>query len=310
MEETDDGPLVIGSLDEVSAFFQLHTHAVYLHNGQTYFVDQLDVERKVARVSQKALDYYTQAVDETSITVNDTEMSGSWRVSEVCFGEVSVSSLVMMFKKVKFEDRDSIGWENLDLPERTLDTAACWVVPPQDGINQCRKHGRVPSEGLKGIGNVMGEVVPLFAMCDVMDIGTTVDSSNTGRPTVFVYDRHPGGIGFSEKAYEMMEEVMTACIMVVSECECEEGCPSCVGAPLPPGGDGNSRGTIPDKEAALVLLHAMLEKEPYVPKHSRPGIATADGAAVEANGGGTIPVRPMPANVEAKIRKKVKGFRK
>ena len=114
MEETDDGPLVIGSLDEVSAFFQLHTHAVYLHNGQTYFVDQLDVERKVARVSQKALDYYTQAVDETSITVNDTEMSGSWHVSEVCFGEVSVSSLVMMFKKVKFEDRDSIGWENLD----------------------------------------------------------------------------------------------------------------------------------------------------------------------------------------------------
>lgn len=310
LEETDEGPQVIGSLDEVSAFFQLHTHAVYLHNGQTYFVDQLDVERKVAKVSQKGLDYYTQAVDETSITVNDTEMSGSWRVSEVCFGEVSVSSLVMMFKKVKFEDRDSIGWENLDLPERTLDTAACWVIPTQDGINQCRRHGRVPSEGLKGIGNVMGEVVPLFAMCDVMDIGTTVDSSNTGRPTVFVYDRHPGGIGFSEKAYEMMEEVMTACLMVVSECECEDGCPSCVGAPLPPGGDGNTRSTIPDKEAALVLLHALLEEEPYVPKHPRPGSAIADGVVVGANAAAVIPVRPMPANVEAKIRKKVKGFRK
>ena len=306
MEETDDGPQVIGSLDEISAFFQLHTHAVYLHNGQTYFVDQLDVERKVARVSQKGLDYYTQAIDETSITVNDTESSGSWRVSEVCFGEVSVSSLVMMFKKVKFEDRDSIGWENLDLPERTLDTAAFWLVPPQDGLNQCRQHGRVPSEGLKGIANVMGEVVPLFAMCDVMDIGTTIDSSNTGRPTAFVYDRHPGGIGFSEKAFEMVEEVITACLMVVSECECEEGCPSCVGAPLPPGGDGNTRGTIPDKEASMILLHVILEQEPYIPKYPRPGTSTVDPSGI----GGVIPVRPMAANVEAKIRKKVKGFKR
>lgn len=308
MEETEDGPLVIGTLDEVSAFFQIHTHAVYLHNGQTYFVDRLDVERKIANVSQKPVDYYTQAVDETSITVEDTEMSGSWRVSEVSFGEVAVSTMVTMFKKVKFEDRDSIGWENLDLPERTLDTAAFWVVPPQDGINQCRKHGRVPSEGLKGIANIMGEVVPLFAMCDVMDIGTTIDSSNTGHPTAFVYDRHPGGIGFAEKAYEMMEEVMTACMMVAEECACEDGCPSCVGAPLPPGDDGNTRGTIPDKEAALVLLHAMLEREPYVPKYPRPGTVPLPNG--QPGNIVPIPVKPMAANVEAKIRKKVKGFKK
>ncbi len=308
IDETEGDPQVIGSLDEISAFFQIHTHAIYLHNGQTYFVDQLDTERKIARVSQKALDYYTQAVDETSIVVNDTEMSGAWRVSDVYFGDVSVSSLVTMFKKVKFEDRDSIGWENLDLPERKLDTAACWVVPPQEGLNQCRQHGRVPSEGLKGIANVMGEVLPLFAMCDVMDIGTTVDSSNTGRPTAFVYDRHPGGIGFSEKAYEMIEDVITACWMVVSECECEAGCPSCVGAPLPPGDDGNTRGTIPDKEAALVLLHAMLQKEPYVPKHPRLEISIIGDIATHSDE--KIPVRPLSANVEAKIRKKVKEFKR
>lgn len=309
VEETEQGPQVIGALDEVSAFFQLHTHAVYLHNGQTYFVDRLDVDRKVALVSQKGLDYYTQAVDETSITVNNTEQEGAWRVSQVCFGEVSVATLVMMFKKVKFEDRDSIGWENLDLPEFKLDTAACWVVPPQEAINACRQFGRVPSEGLKGIANVMGEVVPLFSMCDPSDIGTVVDSSNTGRPTAFLYDRHPGGIGFAEKAYEMMEAVMSACLMVVSECECQDGCPSCVGAPLPPGEDGNTRGTIPDKEASLVLLHAMLEKEPYIPKYPRPGAVVhlekgMQGAAP------AIPVRPLAANVEAKIRKKVKGFKK
>ena len=314
--ERDDGPEVIGTLDEISAFFQLHTHAVYMHNAQTYFVDVLDVERKVARVSQQGLDYYTQAVDKTTIRVNETEMESGWRVSRICFGEVSVSTLVMMFKKVKFEDRDSIGWENLDLPSIALDTAGCWLIPPADALRRCREFGRVPSDGLKGIANVLAEVIPLFAMCDVTDIGTTIDSSNTGRPTLFVYDRHPGGVGFSEKVYEMMEEVVAACLTVASECGCEEGCPSCVGAPLPPmGDDGGTQGTIPDKEAALVLLYALLEREAYIPKRPRLVAEVTLGddpvsASVQSDASAPIPVHPMPANVEAKIRKKVRGFRK
>jgi DEAD/DEAH box helicase domain-containing protein len=314
IEQREDGPEVIGTLDEISAFFQLHTHAVYMHNAQTYFVDHLDVDRKVAAVTQKGLDYYTQAVDETTIKVNETEMSSDWRVSGLGFGEVSVTTLVIMFKKVKFEDRDSIGWENLDLPRLDLDTMGCWLVPPVEALRVCRSFGLVASEGLKGIANVLADVIPLFAMCDRSDIGTTVDSSNTGRPTLFVYDRHPGGIGFSEKVYEMMEEVVSACLTVVSECGCEDGCPSCVGAPVPPTGDnGGTRGTIPDKEAALVLLHALLEREPYVPKRrERSGPATsASEPASEGEGlSAAIPVRPMPANVESKIRRKVRGYKR
>jgi DEAD/DEAH box helicase domain-containing protein len=314
IEDTDNGPNVIGTLDEVSAFFQLHTHAVYMHNAQTYFVDKLDVERKLANVSPKGTDYYTQAVDETSIRVNEKESELRWRISDTCFGEVSVSTLVMMFKKVKFEDRDSIGWENLDLPEIKLDTTSCWVIPPREALRLCRDHGRVPTEGMKGIANVMAAVAPLFAMCDPADIGTTIDSSNNGRSTVFLYDRYPGGIGFSEKIYEMMEEVMTACWMVVSECDCEDGCPSCVGAPRPPeSAEDGTKEAIPDKEASLVLLHALLEKEPYVPTRPRRVLKpVAVGNGVVANGEPVepIPVKPMPANVEAKIRRKVRGFRK
>ncbi|MDA0711099.1 MAG: DEAD/DEAH box helicase [bacterium] len=150
MAESEDGPQVIGTLDEVSAFFQIHSHAVYLHNGQTYFVDRLDVDRKMAHVSQKPVDYYTQAVDETSITVEDTELSGTWRISEINFGEVAVSTLVTMFKKVKFEDRDSIGWENLDLPERTLETAACWLMPPRMASTCAGRTGGYPPRDSKG----------------------------------------------------------------------------------------------------------------------------------------------------------------
>lgn len=313
IEDTSEGPQVIGTLDEVSAYFQLHTHAVYMHNAQTYFVDRLDVDRKIANVSQQGLDYYTQAVDETAIKVNEMEVEQSWRVAQTCFGDVSVTTLVMMFKKVKFEGRDSIGWENLDLPEIKLDTMGCWLIPPRDVLRLCRTHGRVPTEGLKGIANVMAEVAPLFAMCDPSDIGTTIDSSNTGGPTLFLYDRYPGGIGFAEKIYEMMEEVVSACWMVVSECKCEEGCPSCVGAPQPPNlGDEGTRETIPDKEAALVLLHALLEKAPYTPKVPRPAdrpvavLAGTDGAPAATVV--SIPVKPLPTNVEAKIRRKVRSF--
>lgn len=314
IEETTDGSQVIGTLDEVSSFFQLHTHAVYMHNAQTYFVDQLDVDRKIAFVSQHGLDYYTQAVDETKIKVNDTETEQSWRISRTCFGEVFVTTVVIMFKKVKFEDRDSIGWENLDLPEIKLDTAGFWIIPPRDTLRLCRKHGRVPTEGLKGIANVMAEVASLFAMCDPKDIGTTIDSSNTGSPTVYLYDRYPGGIGFSEKLFEMVEEVVTACWMVVSECPCEDGCPSCVGAPGPPDlGDDTTREMIPDKEAALVLLHALMEKEPYVPKRPRSAerpVSVAAGTELETMADAPpIPAKPLPPNVEAKIRSKVRGFR-
>ncbi len=316
IEETDDAPRVIGTLDETSAFFQLHTHAIYMHNAQTYFVDRLDVDRKIATVSQQGLDYYTQAVDETTIKVESTETEADWRNSRICFGEVAVTTLVVMFKKVKFEDRDSIGWENLDLPALSLETDGCWLVPPADALARCRKAGRVPSEGLKGIANVMAAVIPLFAMCDGADIGTTIDSSNTGRPTLFVYDRHPGGIGFSEKVYDMMEQVVTACHMVVSECACDDGCPSCVGAPLPPNaGDDGTRGTIPDKEAALVLLHDLLGMEPYAPRRPRVDASVSvtageDPVGVTEAPSPPIPVRPMSANVEAKIRKKVRRFKR
>ena len=203
----------------------------------------------------------------------------------------------------------------IDLPDIMLETTGCWLIPPREVLRSCREFGRVPTEGMKGIANVMAEVASLFAMCDVADIGTTIDSSNTGRPTLFLYDRYPGGIGFSEKIYEMMEDVMTACWMVVSECDCEDGCPSCVGAPRPPElGDDGTRETIPDKEAALVLLHALLEKEPYIPRLPRRSLGTVVAAKSAGTNGDAkapaIPVKPLPANVEAKIRRKVRGFRK
>ncbi len=317
-DRTDpENPQVIGEVDEFSAYTLLHQQAVYMHNAETYFVQDLDLAQKVASVTRENLDYYTQAVSRTDIRVDDTEREDPWRISKKAFGAVTVTTLVYMFRKIKFSARESLGFGNLDLPAQTLETMAVWLMPPRQVLERVREYKRVAGDGLLGIANVAVEVLPLFVMCDTMDIGSVVDSSNTGTPTIFIFDRHPGGVGFAERCYDIIEQVLEACLFLIKECECEEGCPSCVGSPLPPYAqqdpDGSSRDSIPDKEAALMILHDILEKEPYVPKAPSPqrrrliemGLAAADVQVKE-----TEPprreIKRLPENVEAKIRRRLK----
>jgi DEAD/DEAH box helicase domain-containing protein len=216
-----------------------------------------------------------------------------------------------MFKKIKFGSRDSIGYENLDLPTRELETTSLWIVPPQSSLALCRKWGRVPSEGLKGIVNVLTEVIPFFVMGDTTDIGGVVDSANLGTPALFIYDKYPGGIGFAEKAFDWVEQIMTAALELISECPCRDGCPSCVGAALPMSAkDGpHERDLVPDKDAALVLLHDMLEREPYQPKERRPPVLDEATPSAGPGKAPSPPVKPLPPNVEAKIRSRVQDMR-
>ena len=306
-EMTDEGPQTIGMLDELSAFTQAHTHAVYLHDGEVFFVDELDVARKVVNVKRQELDYYTQSVTEPHIDLEATEREAKWRMSHVGSGPVSVSLNVVMFKKIKFESRDSIGYENLDLPTRTLDTTAMWIVPSKASLEACSRWNRVPAEGLKGIVNVLVEVVPLYVMGDARDIGGVVDSGNLGRPAMFIYDKYPGGIGFAEKAYEWVEQIMTSALELILGCPCSGGCPSCVGAPLPVSSVGGpeDRDLVPDKEAALILLHDLLEREPYTPKAVTPAQARRAPTPEPER---AMPVKPLPPGLEEKIRRRISGM--
>jgi DEAD/DEAH box helicase domain-containing protein len=130
------------------------------------------------------------------------------------------------------------------------------------------------------------QVLSLLAMCDRQDLGGIVDSSNTGSPTIFLYDRYPGGLGFAEKGYALIEELMEACLSLIEECECEQGCPSCVGSPVtrpPIHGDPDLMAgyPVPDKEAALVILHHLLGREPYHPKAPPPAPEESPPAAAD-----------------------------
>jgi len=298
---------VIGTIDETSAFQQVHPQAIYLHEAETYFVKDLDTEKKVAFVEKTDVDYYTQSITEVQVKVDKEEKNKEWRVSRVSFGDVSVTSLTFMFRKIKFGSRDSIGYGKCDLPPQVLETVGFWIVPPPEVLAEVRRWGRVPSEGLLGLSNVLKEVVPLFVMCDPLDIGTTVNSRSTDSPAIYVYDKYPGGLGFAMKAYELIEEIMNASHELISSCGCERGCPSCVGSPLPPFSqldpETGGKGMIPDKEAALIIVHALLEMEPYIPKVTE-----------EAKGEDKVLARPagkpLPVELEGKLRENLYRVRR
>jgi len=223
---------VIGTVDAISAPELVYPEAIYLHEGETYFTRKLDMEQKIAYVEKAEADYYTQPVLDTSLRVLKQKREKEWAGQRVVFGDADVTWATIAFKKIKFYSLDSIGYKTLDLPAQHLETGSMWLVPSAALMAQVRARGKNPVEGLVGIRNMMINVVPLFAMCDRQDVGGVIDSSNTGTPTIFIYDRFQGGLGFSERTYELIHEVLQACLVLVKECECTEGCPSCVGLPV------------------------------------------------------------------------------
>ena len=231
------------------------------------------------------------------------------------FGDVTVTFITFMYKKIRFYDRDSIGFGKVDLPPVPLETCGMWLVPPVEALHAVRRAGRSPAEGMLGLANVFGEVIGLFAMCDPQDVGTVVDSSNTGVPTLFLYDRYPGGVGFAAKGYELVEEILEACCELIHDCECEDGCPSCVGSPIPPyvqgEVDGEAQGVVPDKEAALVILHALLGRSRYIPSCPRRTAPKRERFRGEEAAGTAVarpPSEPLPERLELRLRRQLQRF--
>jgi DEAD/DEAH box helicase domain-containing protein len=262
IQDSSQGERVIGTIDEISALTQLHDHAVYLHAADTYFVNRLDLEQKIAHVERRDLDYYTQSVQTSQIRIDETEEERAWGASKLGFGDVTVTTSIPMFKKIKFHSRDSLGFEQLELPPQSLETVAVWFGPPQTAAELVVERGMVVGEALIGIANVLVEVAPLFVMCDVQDIGAVVDASCLGHDALFVYDRYPGGMGYARRCLDRFDAMLATVRDVIRDCGCEDGCPSCVGAAAPAFAlsdlDSSVRGRIPDKAAARLLLDATL----------------------------------------------------
>ncbi|MFA6107139.1 MAG: DEAD/DEAH box helicase [Candidatus Latescibacterota bacterium] len=261
IQDEADGHRVIGTMDEISALSQLHDHAVYLHGADTYFVNRLDLEQKIAHVERRDLDYYTQAVTTSEIRIDRTDQEGSCRDGLLGYGDVTVATAIPMFKKIRFHARDSLGFEQLELPPQLLETVALWFAPPAEMTRIMTERRLVVGEALVGLANLLVEVAPLYVMCDTQDVGTVVDARNLGRDVLFLHDRHPGGMGYARRCLERFEEILHTMAEVVRQCGCEDGCPSCVGSAVPPAAltdlDSAVRGRIPSKEGAIFLLDGL-----------------------------------------------------
>jgi DEAD/DEAH box helicase domain-containing protein len=322
-------PSAVGEVDFPSALWMVHPRALYLHDGQQYYVQELDLEKHVAVLIPVSLDYYTEPQRQTELRVLTESAREDVRGGEKGWGEVQVTTQVVGFKKLSWSTRENLGVEPLDLPAAELQTTAYWITLGDAALEDLRRtgawtndpndygpdwprislaarkrdgfrcqvcgvpeqgrehhvHHRIPfrafssaaqanrldnlvtlcpadhrraeqnvriRSGLAGVSYVLGHLAPLFLMCDPGDLGLHTDAAGSlrgGLPSVVLYDQVPAGIGFSQQLYEIHADLVNRALELVSQCPCEDGCPSCVG----PGGENGAGG----KGASLAILDAL-----------------------------------------------------
>src|SRR3954454_3671968 len=223
---------IIGTVEAGRAFATVHPGAVYMHLGQSYEVDELDLRSRRALVRSINGDWYTQPKKETETFIEEVRAQRMLGDVELNFGVVSVSEQVVAFQKKGVSDHQAIDLLPVDLPEEHFVTQALWYVMPEKLLRE-----EFPLDVLQGSLHAAEHsqiaVLPLIAMCDRWDIGglSTAFHPQTGRPTIFIYDGHPGGVGITRTGYHAFERLVDDALRLISECPCESGCPSCVQSP-------------------------------------------------------------------------------
>jgi DEAD/DEAH box helicase domain-containing protein len=277
-------PRVIAEVDFTSALTALHPKAIYIVEGEQFFVEKLDFEERKAYVKKTDIDYYTDAIDYTKITILDLFdkkglAGGTGRVSH---GEVHVATQVVGFKKIKFHTMENVGAGDLQLPQNEMHTTAWWLTIPSALMQSLPWPAEQRVNGLFGLSYLIHHVSPLFMMCDLHDVGVSIGDNTSGEPVrqltpqaraaaqsgdempvvmdpdfepnIFIYDNYPGGIGLSPSLFALESKLLEHALRTLEACPCRDGCPSCVGATNESGRDA--------KKVARALLQGLLGLEP------------------------------------------------
>jgi len=244
---------VLGIVERERAYSTVHEGAVYLHMGEQWHVRELDIQGRRAVVEPHAGDWYTQVKKDT-----ETAIERPLRVERRCglelsFGLVSVTERVVAYQKKGIRDQATLATIELDLPPTAFETEAVWYLPTPRQLEGLEAMPVLLSS-LHAAEHSMIALLPLWAMCDRWDIGglSTNVHQDTGVPTVFIYDGHPGGVGIAERGFEQFEGWVADTVRLLEGCPCERGCPSCVQSPK----CGNLNEYL-DKGGALKLLGRM-----------------------------------------------------
>ncbi|WP_078624123.1 DEAD/DEAH box helicase [Streptomyces monomycini] len=250
---------LLGTVDAAAAHTTVHDGAVHLHQGRTYLVEHLDLEDDVALVQEANPPYSTTARDTTAIAVLETETEVPWGDARLCFGSVEVTNQVVSYLRRRLITGEVLGETKLDLPPRTLRTRAVWWTVTEDQLDAARVNPEQLGGALHAAEHASIGLLPLFATCDRWDIGgvSLPLHPDTLLPTVFVYDGHPGGAGFAERAFHTAPEWLAATRKAIASCECEAGCPSCIQSPK----CGNGNDPL-HKRGSVRLLTELLKNAP------------------------------------------------
>jgi DEAD/DEAH box helicase domain-containing protein len=248
---------VIGTVDAARAFQQLHEGAIYLHQGDAYRVTRLDLVTRTAVVEQDEGRYYTEARVLTDLTIVHGRASRPLGEATAQFGDVRVTQQVVEYRRKQLFTDAVLGVEPLDMPEEDLPTTALWLELPDRLAEAVAAEGLDLAGGIHAVEHAAIGLLPLFAMCDRWDIGgvSYPQYPDTGRATIFIYDGYPGGVGVTEKGFELLDDLLARTLDAISSCPCEEGCPSCIQSPK----CGNLNEPL-DKRAAIFLLERLLAR--------------------------------------------------
>ncbi|MBI5536179.1 MAG: DEAD/DEAH box helicase [Deltaproteobacteria bacterium] len=255
----------IAELDWRATHTMLHEQAIYQHDGEQYQVEKLDFENHKAFVRKVDPDYYTDALTYRRVSVIEQEATRSVGMCQAAWGEVSVVEKVVGYKKIKFHTHENVGYGDVRLPDMQMHTTSLWLTVPEELYVETGIGRAAAIDALRGIGRALEMVSSLALMCEPTDIGQTlgdrsgeeemperemVKSPRPGfDPTIFLFDHIPGGVGIAERIYERIDELLARTHTLVRECDCEDGCPACVG---PSEEGGNKRRLV-----AVRLLEAM-----------------------------------------------------
>jgi len=252
--EADTGRM-LGTVDQGSACSTVHSGAVYLHRGETYLVQELDLDAGIAVVVTADPGFRTDARSRADVEVARVLAHRDLGPVRVSYGEVTVTSQVVEYLR-RAPDGTVLATVPLELPEQVLRTRGVWYDVDEEalvaaGVPPIRIPGALHAAEHAAIG-----LLPLFAICDRWDVGgmSTALHPHTGRPTVFVHDGHPGGAGFAERGHAVLARWLEATRAAIGDCECRTGCPSCVQSPK----CGNGNAPL-DKQGAERVLDVVLD---------------------------------------------------
>jgi DEAD/DEAH box helicase domain-containing protein len=229
--DVESGEL-LGDTEAARAHSTVHPGAIYLHLGRSYEVHELDLARRRALVAPFDGDWYTQPKRETDTEIERLLDRRETLGVTLSFGEVCVTETVLAYQRRRLSDHAQLELVTLDLPQTSFSTQALWYE-----LDGSELADEVPLQSLLGALHATEHaqiaVLPLIAMCDRWDIGglSTNLHPQTGGPTIFIYDGHPGGVGISRTAFHRFEELCEDAHRLIAGCPCRDGCPSCVQSP-------------------------------------------------------------------------------